>query len=205
MNLSDILRKDVTRNLARLQPEIFRDMKESIDMLFGENCDSWHEITLFETMSKIIFKAQSRVFVGEPLCKNTAFLTSVANFANWVGAGGIIVGQYTPRILKPFLGYAAAIPIYVMQRIAFRHLIPEVKQRLARLNKKNDPSNLSSERSNDMLMWMVISAANRKHPKGDQPEAIAQRILFMVSEHFLRLGKKTNKNCRCWALSIQLS
>ena len=48
--MMDVVRKDLTRNLGRLQGDVFNDLRESIDELMGLDNDSWHEICLFETM-----------------------------------------------------------------------------------------------------------------------------------------------------------
>ncbi len=88
----DIARKDLTRNLGRLQPSIYHDIRESIDELMGIDIDCWREVCLWDTMQKTIFKSTNRVFVGLPLCQDEGYLRSSAAFANWLGAGAIIVG-----------------------------------------------------------------------------------------------------------------
>ncbi|KAL6713726.1 hypothetical protein ACLMJK_008218 [Lecanora helva] len=180
MYLMDVLRKDVTRNLARLQPAIYQGMKESVDNIFGTDGNTIREIRLFDVMSKIVFKSQSRVFVGPPLCQDQTFLAALAFFAKWLGAGGIIVGQYTPKVFKALIGYPAAIPIFISKRIAFRYLVPEIKKRLARLEQKRSNPEMSWEQPSDMLGWVVNAAADRKHPQADRPEAIAERIMFLM-------------------------
>ena len=78
----------------------------------GIDTDGWREVCLWDTMQKTIFKSTNRVFVGLPLCEDEGYLRSSAAFANWLGAGAIIVGQYMPSVFKPWFGYLAAIPIY---------------------------------------------------------------------------------------------
>lgn len=63
MYMMDVVRKDLTRNLGRLQPDLFSDIKESIDDTFGMDTRNWNEICLFEAMQKTIFKSTIRVFV----------------------------------------------------------------------------------------------------------------------------------------------
>ena len=43
----DVVRKDLTRNLGRLQPDLFSDIKESINDIFGMDMCIWNEIRLF--------------------------------------------------------------------------------------------------------------------------------------------------------------
>ena len=42
----DIIRKDLTRNLGRLQPSIYYDIRESIDELIGFETHGWREVCL---------------------------------------------------------------------------------------------------------------------------------------------------------------
>ena len=48
--MMDVVRKDLTRNLGKLQPSIYQDISESIDELMGIDSDNWRETCLWETM-----------------------------------------------------------------------------------------------------------------------------------------------------------
>ena len=181
MYMMDLVRKDLTRNLGRLQPSMFSDIKESIDDLFGTDTRNWNEICLFDAMQKTIFKSSNRVFVGSPLCHNERFLRSSATFATSLGMGAILVGQLMPSILKPIFGYMFAAPIYVAQKVSFRYLVPEIEERIMKLRQKRANSEFKWEEPKDMLMWMVVAAMDRQDPKLDRPVCIAERILFFVS------------------------
>ena len=181
MYMAETLRKELTRNLPKVQPDVFHDMRESVEATLGTDYDSWKEMPLFDTMSVVVFKSISRVLLGQPLCHNNQFLESLGAYAKSLGFAAVIVGQLTPQVLKPVLGYALAIPIFVTQRMAFRYLVPEIKHRMATYKRKKAEPGFSEEEPKDMLMWSVMAAVNRQDPKADRPEAIAERILFFVS------------------------
>ena len=50
--LMDVIRKDLTRNLGRLQPGIYHDIRESIDELMGLEIDGWREFCLWTPCRK---------------------------------------------------------------------------------------------------------------------------------------------------------
>ena len=184
MYIIDVVRKDVTRNLGRLQPDIFCDLKGSIDNLLGFDQENWREIPLYDTIQEVLFKSSNRVFVGEPLCNNKVFLRSSATFANLVGVGAVIVGELLPLVLKPVFGYALAIPIWIAQMLAFRYLVPEIRRRMINIRRKRSDPKFHWVEPKDMLMWIVVAAMERGDPKADRPEKIAQGLLFLVSLDF---------------------
>ena len=181
MYIMDVIRKEVTRSLGTLQPDIIQDMRQSVDRLFGTDTENWREIPLYGTVEDILFKSSNRMFVGEPLCHNKIFLQSSALFANVIGAGAVFVGEYLPLVLKPIFGYALAPPIYIAQAISFHYLIPEIKRRMVNIRLQRANPKYEWEPPRDMLMWIVIAAMNRGDPKADRPEKIAQGLLFLVS------------------------
>ena len=180
----DVVRKDLTRNLGRLQGDVFNDLRESIDELMGLDNDSWHEICLFETMQKIIFKSTNRIFVGSPLCRDEGYLRSSASFANWLGASAILVGQFMPSILKPFFGYLAAIPIYIQKKKSFGYLIPVFKERMGNLRRKRTDPSFVFDEPKDMITWMTNAVLDNPGISASKPEALAERMLFFVSPEF---------------------
>lgn len=197
--LTDVMRKDVTRNLGSLQPAIIHDMRASVDELFGTDAENWRTVPLYATVQDILFKSSNRMFVGEPLCHNQIFLHSAAIFANVIGAGAVFVGEYLPLVLKPIFGYALAPPIYLAQAVAFRYLIPEIKRRMANIRQQRSNPDFEWDQPKDMLMWIVIAAMNRQDSKAEQPEIIAQGLLFLVglSKSVSFESALTTMKCRC--------
>ena len=179
--IMDLVRKDVTRSLGMLQPDIMQDMREGVDRLLGTDTENWRDVPLYGTFQDILFKSSNRMFVGEPLCHNRTFLRLAALFANVIGAGSVFVGEYLPQVLKPIFGYALALPIYLAQAVCFRYLVPEIKRRMANLQLQRANPKFKSDPPRDMLTWIVTAAMNRQDTKGDPPEKIAQGLLFLVS------------------------
>ena len=178
--IMDVVRTEMTRNLGKLQPDIFSSLKGSVDSLLGTDQENWRHIRLYKTMQEILFKSSNRVFVGLPLCRNNVFLTSSAAFANILGLGAIFVGELLPLVLKPVFGYLLALPIFVAQTLALWYLVPEIKNRMVNIRRKRSDPTFDWNEPKDMLMWVVIAAMDRQDPKADTPEMIAQGLLFLV-------------------------
>ena len=179
--MMDAIRKDLTRNLGRLQPIIYQDIRESIDELMGTDTDGWREVCLWETMQKIIFKSTNRVFVGLPLCQDEGYLRSSAAFANWLGAGAILVGQYMPSLFKPLFGYLMAIPIYIEKNKAFGYLMPASKERMENIRRKRSDPTFEFEEPKDMITWVATAVIDNPTTRHSNPKGLAERVLFLVS------------------------
>ena len=181
--LLEIVRKDLTRNMGKMQHDVYQDMRESVDLIFASNdqMGSWREVPLFDAMQKVVFKSTNRVFVGSPLCHDEGYLRWSAAFAQFLGAGCVIVGQYMPSILKPVVGYMGAVPVYVAQRKAFSYLIPLFKERIQNMCQKRDDPSYPWTEPKSLITWMVAVGLNRKDPEATRPEILAERLLFLVS------------------------
>ena len=181
MYIMDVVRKEVTRNLGRLQPDIFSDLHQMVDHLLGTDQENWKDIAMYDTLQAILFRSSNRVFVGLPLCQNNVFIRSSAAFANLLGVSAVIVGELLPLPLKPFLGYLLALPIFFAEKLASWYLVPEIKRRMVNIRRKRADPKFDWGEPKDMLMWIVIAAMERGDPKADRPEKIAQGLLFLVS------------------------
>lgn len=181
MYIMDVVRKDLTRNLGKLQPEIFRDLKESVDRLFGTDQENWKEIRLYQTLEKILFQSFNRAFVGVPLCNNVTFLRASAMFSNLLGLGAVLVGELLPLCLKPWIGYPLAVPIGIAESLSYRYLVPEINRRMVNTRRKKAESTFRWDEPKDMLTWIVAASLERDDPQAQRPDKIAQGLLFLVS------------------------
>ena len=171
--ISIAVRQDLTRNLGKTQPAIFETMRQSLDAAWSRDATSWSEVTLFETLQDVIFRATNCILVGSPLCHEEKYLDSLFRFTTWLGAGAVIVGQYAPWFMTPILGYVASIPVNIYRRKSMKFLLPVVKERMQsiRAAEKDMPSNESL----DLITWTILAS------KDSTPDEVAELILFLVS------------------------
>ena len=179
--LTDVIRRDLTRNLGRVQADMFDEMRQSIDATMGLDSTSWSEFNLVQAMRSIVFRSSNRVLLGPSLCRNQEYQKSSQNFSSWLGASAIVIGQLVPWFLSSFLGHLVAIPVYICRNRAFKFLVPEIKERMDTIKRKRmDPSHIYDE-PKDLITWYVNAILDSDSTKHSTPEALADRLLFLVS------------------------
>ena len=177
------IRKDITRNLGKVQPAIFEDICRAIDKDLGLETESWNEVCIKVAMENVFFRSISRVLVGSSLCRNENYLHYSIGFATWLGAAVILVGQYTPMILKPIFGYIGAVPIYYRKRKAMSYLKPVIRDRVANLRLKRADPSFDFEGPKDLITWMAQAMLDNE-TKDDPAEFLGKRLLFLVGFAF---------------------
>ena len=172
-------RKDVTRNLGKVQPALFEDMYRAIDKDLGLETESWKEVCINKAMENIFFRSISRVLVGSSLSQNEEYIQYSVAFATWLGVTAILVGQYTPKILKPIFGSIGALPLYYRKRKMLKFLHPVVRDRVANLRLKRADPSFDFEEPKDLITWMSHAMLDNE-TKDDPAEFLGKRILFLV-------------------------
>ena len=175
------VRKDVTRNLGRMQPAIIEDIRNTIDNAMGLDRESWREVCITKAMEDVVLRSTSRVLVGSPLCHNEEYLQYTIAFATWLGAGAILVGQYMPWIMKPFFGYLGALPVYYYKQKALKHLLPVIRERISNMKHKRADPTFEFEEPKDLITWMTQAVLDSPETRNSPPEFLGTRLLFFVS------------------------
>ena len=175
------VRKDLTRNLGRMQPAIIKDIRNTIDSAMGLDTDSWKEVCITKAMEDVVLRSTSRVLVGSPLCHNEEYLQYSVAFATWLGGGAIVLGQYMPGMIKPFFGYLGALPVYYYKQKALKFLLPVVRQRIADIKKKRADPTFEFEEPKDLIIWMTQAVLDSPEIRNGPPEFLGTLLLFFVS------------------------
>lgn len=63
-----IVRRDLTRYLGALIPDIEEELNIGVDECWGKDTENWTDVVPFTTMMKIVARTSNRIFVGLPLC-----------------------------------------------------------------------------------------------------------------------------------------
>lgn len=179
--MMDAVRKDLTRNLGRIQPAMIEDICCAIDEAFGLDTESWNEVCIKKAMDKVFFTSTSRVLVGSPLCRNEEYLRYSIGFATWIGCLAVLVGQYTPWMLKSFFGFLGAFPVYYRQQKSLKFLRPVIRDRVVKIARKRADPSFDFEEPKDLLTWMTQGMLDNDEPKKNLPDFIGKRVLFFVS------------------------
>ena len=188
-----VMRKDLTRNLGRMQPAMIEDIRCTIDEALGLDTESWNEVCVKKAMDIVFFRSTTRVIFGSSLCRNEEYISYSIGFATWLGTAAILVGQYTPWILKPLFGYLAAVPVYYRKRKALKFLLPVVRDRRANIMRKRADPLFEFEEPKDLITWMTQAMLDNEETKDKSPEFLSTRLLFFVSRAHLPYWSSSGK------------
>ena len=199
------IRKDVTRNLGSMQPDMIEDIRYTVDKAMGLDDTSWREVCITNAMEDVVLKTTSRILVGSPLCQNEEYLHYSINFAKWLGGAMIMVGQYVPWILKPFFGYLGALPVYYHKRKALKFLLPVVRQRIGNIKRKRADASFEFEEPKDLITWMAEAVLDNPETRNSPPEFLGTRLLFLVRTTHVSCWSGLAKLKACFTSQHQLT
>ena len=174
------IRKDVTHNLGKVQPAMIEDICRVLDQILGLETESWNEVCIKVAMENVFFRSISRVLVGSSLCRNEEYLHYSIGFATWLGVAVILVGQYTPKILKPIFGSIGAVPLYYRKRKALSYLRPIVRDRVANIRRKRADPSFDFEEPKDLITWTSLAMLDDEKSQDDPAEFLSKRLLLLV-------------------------
>ena len=167
------LRQNLTRNLGRAQAPVFDALRSSLDQTWGYDETTWNEVSLFQTMQDSVHRAVNCILVGSPLCHEEKYLDSLSRFATWLGAGSVVIGQFTPWFLVPLFGNIVSIPVSIYRRKSLRYLLPAIEDRM-RFIQRSEKEMLSIE-PKDLITWIILAS------RESTAVEIADMILGLVS------------------------
>lgn len=182
------IRKELTRNLGTLQPGIVQDIRDTIDDAMGLDTKSWRDVCISKAMGDVMFRATSRVLVGSSLCQNKEYLHHLMAFADWLGGSSILVGQFLPWMIKPFIGYPMALAVYYHKQKSMKYLRPVIRDRMNNMKRKRTDPSFEFEEPKDLITWMTQAVLDDEEMKNTPPQVLGNRILFIVVLHLLFTG-----------------
>lgn len=175
------IRKNMPPHLDSVQESVYEDIRAGIDAAFGVGQQKWKQVCFFKILQDVMTVSISRVFVGPTLCNDKGYQKTMIGFLNHVGFNGVVVGQLVPSILRPVIGYTAAIPAWFLKRRWMGYLVPVVIKRMEDLKRKKMDPTYDYEEPNDVISWMVADVLDEKNPRINTPETLAEHIIFFVS------------------------
>ena len=173
---TEAIQKCLTPSLARLAPRFIEELQYGFEKDFPSCRDEWVAIKPYEMLLRLVSRAGSRVFVGQPLCRDEAWLEASVTFT-----GNIFE---TVTLLRAFPGFMQPIvsrflPSFWRLRSQLDHvkndmLIPVIHERWAAESRKES----NYERADDFLQWMMDLAKNKDDA---DPGNLAHRCLGILS------------------------
>ena len=183
-----IIRRELTRHLARVLPAVLDEVKTAVQEGFGDDTEQWKEVEAFKIMPQVVEKAVERAFVGMPLCRDASHLAGMRRWQVAFSLCGAIYRYLSPDCLKPVLAPVSAALMALVNWWGFRRALPMIRQRIADLEARERFGNTDRRDDHtpeDLLQWLVESNAHKPESQRLSAWHIANRLAFfeLVSVH----------------------
>lgn len=98
----EIIKNELTKQIGGFTDDIVEEMTTCLKECWGTDTDQWREIQVYDTMLDVIARLSTRVFIGQPLCRNQDFLKTCRSFNRNVAISAAILSAL-PAFLKPYV------------------------------------------------------------------------------------------------------
>jgi len=164
-----------------LHQEIYEQIRYWTDRTLSSET-VWKEVSLFDTVGAILKRVGYHIYFGPELSNNEALTATLQKLADWAAVGGLVIGQFSPPLLRKPIGWLFQLPISYYTWNFRRIWEPVIKERLDLMSSGNPESGQTKgTESTDFLHSATAWAAdslfgNRKHTV----ESISTNFLIMV-------------------------
>ncbi|KAI9369508.1 cytochrome P450 [Aspergillus egyptiacus] len=167
--------KKLTPAMTRIIPKVIDELKYAWKTEVPECNDNWVPVTLYDMVLKLINRSTSRIIVGDQLCRNEEWLSTVVKYTQNIGII-IMFLRPIPTFLRPFV--AKLLPSVRYLKKTLDHVkkdifVPMITER--RQAEANDPSH---RKPDDFMQWMMDTADNDYDKK---PENIAHGLMIIMA------------------------
>lgn len=181
MFIDKIIGQSLSQSLDLIQPDMYDEIRHTVDSTMGTDVASWREINLSEAMSTIIDGTGNRVLFGLSLSRNEAYRRVLRPFIICMGASTLLIGQLPPWFLRPVAGVLLRMSTLIFKKLSVSYVRPLVKERIQSVNDDKE-DHVSSRTSHDFVTQSVKSVKKLKLSiAGDVTTYLAEQFLFLVS------------------------
>lgn len=178
----EVIRRGLTRSLSTTAGPVSDELGAALDEHWGTDTEVFRDVPVFESMKAILARAMSRVFVGQPLCRDPKYLNAIQNFTEVTASQGLAIGLLLPTFLKPIFAPFIALPYHVVARRVNKILIPLFTQRIADQQRaKNDVMfGQKYVEPNDLAQWMLQYGQKYEGSQEWEPARLSERMSMVV-------------------------
>ncbi|KAK7054327.1 hypothetical protein VNI00_003520 [Paramarasmius palmivorus] len=172
----NVIRNTLTRNIGAK----FEDIRDEISAAFNDNIlfknHDWVEVSAVEVVRNIVVRANNRVFVGLPLCRDIDYCNFNVQFTIDVALNSAIIGLF-PAFLHPLVGR-----IFTKKRKsisqATRYLVPIIEERL---KMQQEYGTEWAGKSNDYISWLIDAM---EHSAEEWQKSVEDLVLKVLCINF---------------------
>ncbi|KAH8677668.1 cytochrome P450 [Xylariales sp. PMI_506] len=191
----NVVKRYMSGRIGVVQSAMYEQMREVIDTWLGGSAEEgskqgrrgdegWREVNLSLFVRDVVLRTGYRVHVGSELCRDEAFIRASWGMTFWAGVGTMIIGQFSPPLLKWPLGLLCSLPITRNIRKYRRIIYPVLRGRLDDIARaKADPVSSTYEPPEDAMTWTAQQLLE-KNPDGETLEGIIDNFMAIFTAAF---------------------
>ncbi|KAK6442861.1 hypothetical protein LTR95_000876 [Oleoguttula sp. CCFEE 5521] len=176
-----VIIRDLTRQIPACTMEMFEEVKQSFDAHFGdpEKGSDWQDVKLMKVVESSVLDVASRLVVGAPLCRSKQYRRAVSSYITINGFTALFVQAFVPPTLSSLAFGVLKWPVFYSRWRAARLFHPEVERRVAALSDARYEKEALRERENDLMQWIIESAAAKGDPAEFDAKILAHKLLLL--------------------------
>ena len=163
----------LTREIRNLVPTLMGEIQYAVDNLWGMDREKYQDTSVYTSTCRVIGRATNRVFVGLPLCRDSALLDSAMGFSLDVPTSSTLLHFFWPS-LRPLIAPFLTLPNRIHTRRFFKLIRPEIRRRL----KDYDTIKAAKKEPNDFLQRSTEQAKSLEDPYYGKVDTLAGRVLL---------------------------
>ncbi|KAH8649076.1 cytochrome P450, partial [Xylariales sp. PMI_506] len=171
---NNIIRKDLTRSLTRLNSRLVEEVATTVDDEFGP-CEEWTTVPLYPKSIRIVATVAASIFVGPELCRNPQYLGTVIRFTGDLFGAVRSLRRWNPWLRPIGQYFVPELKTLATHRENIKKVMMPIIQERKAAAKRGD------EVPDDMLQWMITKAEERG--MADEELARFELSLAMAANH----------------------
>ncbi|KAH8751640.1 cytochrome P450 [Diaporthe sp. PMI_573] len=176
-----VINKNLTKLLAKITKPLADETGLAVPASFGESKE-WHSLPLRDTILKVIARISSRVFLGEELCRNEAWLKISREYAMTMFPAADALRIYPAGIIRSIAARVVPICRVAQSQVAeARSVLQPVLDKRAAAKAAATAEGKTVE-FDDAIEWFENAAA-KLNLKADYEPAAMQLFLSVVAVH----------------------
>ncbi|KAL1697532.1 cytochrome P450 [Schizophyllum commune] len=168
---NQVLQTQLTRNLHSLCGEMRDEMVAAFNDLIPPSDHEWNAIPALTSMTEVISRVTSRVFVGLPLCRDPKYVALCTGFARQA-VRAIIILSITPPFFRPLV----ARIIWHVQGTVTR--MENFLRPLASERSEEGRDSTTKKEFNDLIMWLM------REDNGGEKDKLHDLALRLIASNF---------------------
>ncbi|GJE99722.1 cytochrome P450 [Phanerochaete sordida] len=176
----EIMKRQLNKHLPNVFGDIYDEIRATFEDMVPSSSKEWIPVHAIKVIREAVARSSNRAFVGEPLCRDRAYLELLAQFINDLAKAMNLLACFPP-MLKYIV---ARIATHIDCRLdeGMQILGPAVEERKRLMAQYGEGW---SDKPSDMLQWVIDELESRSQP-------IKQVILTMLFVNFTSINTTSN-------------